>query len=302
MSDTTAPELAHTTPLAETARSVFLDRYTGGTRGLYELDLRIWFSWCQANRLDPLEARRPHLEAFGQWLMSVRGNSPRSAARRLQTLRGFYRLAAADELIDRDPTVMLRLPKWEADPDRIAWLDRFQMGALLRAAEATSPAHHALVALMGMLGLRVSEACQVYIEDYAADELGYRVLRIIGKGGKPATMPVPVPLLRILEAARGDRTSGPLILTRAGNQQTRRGAYDWIKRLCRKADLPDTIHPHSLRHAAVTALVDSGADLWEAQRFARHADPRTTEHYYRRKDSLDKHGAHITARLFASAM
>ncbi|WP_366125323.1 site-specific integrase [uncultured Microbacterium sp.] len=108
MSDITARTRTTHSPTAELARTGFLDRYTGGTRTLYELDLRLFFAWCAEQQLDPLDARRPHLEAFGRHLTIERGNSARSACRRLQTIRSFYRLAVVDELIDRDPTMLMR--------------------------------------------------------------------------------------------------------------------------------------------------------------------------------------------------
>lgn len=301
MSDITARTRTTPSPTAQLARTGFLDRYAGGTRTLYELDLRLFYAWCAEQQLDPLDARRPHLEAFGRHLTGVRGNSPRSACRRLQTIRSFYRLAVVDELIDRDPTMLMRMPRWHVDRSTIAFLNPQQVGQLLRAAESMSPAHHALIALMAMLGLRVSEACAVQIEDLTEDALGYVVLTATRKGGKTSRMPIPVPLLRILRRAMSDRTSGPVILTRAGHQQNRRGAYDWFKRAAARAGLPDDAHPHTLRHAAISALVNAGVPMHEAQEFADHSDIRTTAHYYHRPLTLDQHGAHVTARLFAAA-
>lgn len=301
MSDTTAPVRTQPSPLAELARDGFLDRYTAGTRRLYDLDLRLFFAWCSERGLDPLDARRAHLEAFGRHLTTERGNSPRSACRRMQTIRSFYRLAVADELIDRDPTTLMRMPRWHVDPSTIAFLTTPQVGRLLTAAADMSPAHHALIALMAMLGLRVSEACSVDVDDFEEDALGYVVLTVTRKGGKTARVPVPVPLLRIVRAAAAGRTEGPLIVTRAGRRQNRRGAYDWFKRAAARAGLPADVHPHTLRHAAITALVDAGIPMHEAQEFAGHADIRTTAHYYHRPLTLDQHGAHVTARLFASA-
>ncbi|WP_144795679.1 tyrosine-type recombinase/integrase [Microbacterium paludicola] len=285
---------------AESARRGFLARYSAGTRDLYELDLRIYFQWCTAEQLDPLDVRRADLEAFVEWLMTVRGNGARSACRRFQTVRSYLRLAVADELIDRDPTHMVRLPKWTADREKIAWLTPIQVARLQQVAADTSPAHRALVDLMVVLGLRVSEACGVQLDDLTEDPSGYTLLSVRRKGGKITTEAIPVPLLRVLDAARDGRTTGPLILTRAGNQQTRNGAYDWIKRLCRKVGLPAEIHPHSLRHTAVTTLVDAGLPMHEVQAFARHADIRSTEWYYRRRGTPDQHASHIAARMYAA--
>jgi site-specific recombinase XerD len=172
----------------------FLQRYKEPTRELYASDLFIFITWCRSRNLPVLSVKRIHLEQFSRYLMEERGNSAASTDRRLRTVKGFYKLATADEFITKDPSLMLMMPKSQVDPASIEWLDRFEMAALLKAARETSPHHEALVALMGMMGLRVSEACGVRIEDYAEDEIGYRMLRLVGKGGKPASMPVPVPV------------------------------------------------------------------------------------------------------------
>ncbi|MCC2033052.1 tyrosine-type recombinase/integrase [Microbacterium allomyrinae] len=286
---------------AELARRVFLSHYAGGTLRLYTSDLQLFFGWCAGFGVDPLAVRRSTLEAFVRHLELERHNAARSIARRFQTIRSFYRLAVADELLDRDPTYMVRLPRWSVDRSKIAWLDDRQMGRLLRQAEETSPHYHALVALMAMLGLRVSEACSISIEDFTEDAIGYILVTVTRKGGKVRTMPIPVPLLRILERARDGRTAGPLILTRRGNRQTRNGAYFWIKELCRKAGLPDNVHPHSLRHSYATALVRAGMSIVDTQESMDHADIRTTMHYYHQPMNHDRHGAHVAARVFASA-
>jgi site-specific recombinase XerD len=299
MAESTARTLAHTTTNAEIARTAFLTRHQGATRGLYELDLRLFYDWCASIHLDPLAARRANLEMFAEHLRVDRGNKATSVKRRLQVVRQFYRLAVADELIDRDPTVMLQMRKTQTDPSKIAWLEPHQVVELLRVAKAESPAHHALIALMSMLALRVSEACNVRIEDFGEDADGYRILRVVGKGGRVDDMPVPVPLWRIVQTAMGDRTTGPVVLRRSGQPQSRHGAYSWVKILARKAGLRDDLHPHALRHSSVSAAILGGADLRQARAFARHADLRTTEHYIRTKPAAD--AAHLVARMFGRA-
>lgn len=299
MSDTIAPAVAHNPDRA--AIDGFLTRYRGGTRKLYELDLRIYTDWCTASGVPLLGARRSDIERFREHLERDRGNAARSVRRRLQTIRSFYRLATADELIDRDPTVMLAIPRHTPDPDRILWLDRYQVGAALHVAAAESPAHHALIAVMAMLGLRVSEACSIDVASLRQDAVGQWELSFTGKGGKAAVMTVPLPLLRILQTAIGDRTDGPIILTRAGRRQTRGGAYAWVKIIARKAALPQETHPHSFRHAAVSVAIDGGASPVEAQAFARHASFDTTLGYYRRTRRVDEHPAYLAARAFSTA-
>ena len=105
------------------------------------------------------------------------------------------------------------------------------------------------------------------------------ILHLVGKGTKPATMPLTVPVLRVLEACRGQQTSGPLILRPvSGKPIDRRDAYRMVARIAKAAGIPRHISPHSLRHAAITNALDAGVPLRDAQILARHANPRTTEH------------------------
>jgi integrase/recombinase XerD len=285
----------------ELAANAYLSRYSGATRDMYRTDLRIFFDWCAFNRVVPLEASRMHLEFFSRYLEEERGNRPASVHRRLSTVRGFYRIAVADEWIDRNPSEYLRMPKVRYDETRTLGLDRIELGNLIQTARATSPRDAALVSLMGMLGLRVSETCAVNIEDYSTVERGHRVLFLVGKGDKPATIPVPVPLVRTLDQCADGRTSGPLILRRDGKAMDRRTAYRRVQRLCKLAGIEKPIGPHSLRHSAITAALDAGVPLRDAQVFARHSDPRTTTRYDRGRMNLDRHASYIVAGFLAGA-
>jgi integrase len=138
--------------------------------------------------------------------------------------------------------------------------------------------HGALAQVLGITALRASEAAAVRIEDYADTLRGHRVLHLVGKGNRPATMPVTVPVLRALEACRGRRTTGPLVLRPvSGKPIDRRDVYRMVVRIAKTAGLPRHISPHSLRHAAITNALDAAVPLRDAQILARHADPRTTE-------------------------
>lgn len=285
----------------EIAAAAFLSRYGGPTRKLYTSDLRIYFEWCRIVGINPLEADRAHLEFFARFMEEDRHNMASSASRRLHTLRAFYRIVTADGYMAKDPSVMLRMPAVHFDETAQLGLDRVQLGAMIQTARTMSPAHDALTTLMGMLALRVSEACNVRIEDFQGTERGHRVLHLVGKGNKPATIPLPVPVIRTLERCAGERTTGHLILTACGMPQKRNGAYQWVKQIARRAGLPDGVHPHTLRHAAITAALDAGVPLRDVQVFARHADPRTTNRYDRSRLNLDRHAAYAVASFVAGA-
>lgn len=294
---------ARITSTAELAAAGYLARYSGSTRETYRVSLKVLWDWCGELGIDVLEGmRRPVLELFARHLEEDRGNSPVTVAMRLSIAKGFYAFAEIDGYIDRSPAAHIRMPRVYKDESKTLGLDRMELGALIQTARASHVMDNALITLMGMLGLRVSEACNVKIEDYQTIERGHRVLRIIGKGGKPATIPLPVPVIRALDAAAGDRTSGPLLLRRkSGEPMNRKAAALAVERLCKAAGIAKKISPHSLRHSYVTACLDAGVPLRDVQVAARHSDPRITARYDRARHNHDRHANHTVAAFLAGA-
>ena len=291
------------TTTAELAAAGFLARYSGSTRETYRVTLKILWDWCAGVGVDVLDGmRRPVLELFARYLEEERGNAPVTVAHNLSIVRGFYSFAEIDGYIDRSPAAHIRMPRVYRDESKTLGLDRMELGALIQTARASHVMDNALITLMGMLGLRVSEACGVKIEDYQQIERGHRVLRLIGKGGKPATIPLPVPVIRALDAAAGDRTSGPLLLRRkSGEPMNRKAAALAVTRLCKAAGITKKISPHSLRHSYVTACLDAGVPLRDVQVAARHSDPRITARYDRARHNHDRHANHTVAAFLAGA-
>jgi site-specific recombinase XerD len=293
---------ARFTTTAELAAAGYLARYSGATRETYRVTLKILWNWCNTLGVDVLTIRRPVLELFARYLEEERHNSPATVAHHLSIVRGFYSFAEIDQYIERSPAAHIRMPRVYQDESKTLGLDRMELGALIQTARASSPMDSALIALMGMLGLRVTEACNVKIEDYQDIERGHRVLRMVGKGGKPDTIPLPVPVLRALDAAAGERISGPLLLRRkSGLPVNRKSAALTVQRLCRKAGIKKNVTPHGLRHSYVTACLDAGVPLRDVQIAARHSDPRITARYDRARHNHDRHANHTVAAYLAGA-
>lgn len=285
---------------AQLAAVSYLARYSGQTHVLYTSHLRRWFAWCQTNGLNPLNRiQRAHVELYIRHLGDC-GLMDSSVNTTMHAVRGFFRFAHIDGVIPSDPAVYARLPKIHHDESRTQGLDRLELIRFLQVAQTITVHHGALAYLLGINALRPSEAAAVQIEDYRETLRGHRVLRLVGKGNKPATMPITVPVLRVLEACRGERTTGPLVLRpNSGNPIDRRDAYRMVVRIAKVAKVPRHISPHSLRHAAITNALDAGVPLRDAQILARHADPRTTEHYDRARGNLDRHGVHFLTAYVA---
>jgi integrase len=171
---------------------------------------------------------------------------------------------------------------------------------LTAARESTNTNDFALVAMLGLLGLRIFEATGADIADLG-EEHGHRVLRVIGKGTKVVLVPLPPAVARAIDRAVGTRTAGPILQNTRGVRMDRHAATRRLRRLAEVAGvrLP-RMHPHMLRHTFVTTMLDAGVDLRDVQIAARHADPRTTMRYDRARKNLDRHSNYILAAYMAS--
>ena len=140
----------------------FLAGYSGLTRDAYALDLRQFMDWCTDHGTHLFDARRADIECFGRDL-EAKGRARATVGRRLCTVAGFYRYAVEEELIDHSPAVHVRRPRSRL---RVACdrLDRNEVGALLVAAGLGPAPDHALISLLALNGLRVSEATGANIE------------------------------------------------------------------------------------------------------------------------------------------
>src|SRR6266513_3448440 len=276
----------------------FLAGYTGLTREAYALDLRHYASWCQQHHIRLFQARRADIECFARDL-ETRGRARATITRRLCTIAGFYRYAVEEDLLDHSPAAHVRRPRLDYE-SHAAGLDRNELGSLLVAAGLGTPAEHALISLLALNGLRVSEATGADIEHLGL-ERGHRTLTITRKGGKVVTIPLAPRTARAIDLATGERTEGPVFLAADGRRLDRHGAARIVRRVARRAGIAKPVGPHTLRHAFITAALDAGVPLRDVQEAASHADPRTTMRYDRARVSLDRHATYIVATFLAGA-
>lgn len=279
---------------AQLAAAAFLARYSGRTLEAYRHDLRGFFQWAADSGVGVLDATRPHIELFRAW-MEDRGLAASTIDRRLSTVCGFYRFAHIDGHISSNPAKYVRRPR--VHPSDSKGLDRSELGVFLFTAEQYDRDHAALAVLLGLNGLRVSEACETNVEDLGI-ERGHRTLRIMGKGHKPATIPLVPRAARTIDLAVGERLEGPILRRRDGQRLDRRTAHRWVRSIGTRSGLGH-VHPHMLRSAFIMAALDAGVPLRDVQIAARHADPRTTTIYDRRRQNFDRHAAYVVVAFVA---
>jgi integrase/recombinase XerD len=227
------------------------------------------------------------------------GLAPRSAARRLSTLRQFHRFLFGEGLRADDPTAGLDSPRQGRALPKV--LSEAEVEGLLAAARARPGAEGvrltALLELLYATGLRVSELVELPAAATARDP---RVLIVKGKGGKERMIPLSEPARDALKAhrmaelgksgggagaeAQGTRTARAakwLFPSRgAAGHLTRQRVAQLLKELAVAAGIdPAKVSPHVLRHAFASHLLDHGADLRAVQKMLGHADISTTQIY-----------------------
>ena len=290
----------HSHQVLRLAVAAYLARYKGESRSHTESDLRSYLMWCREHGLDPLEARRPHIELYVRWMQEVRRYAMSTISRRVSVLVGFYRTCVIDGVLEHSPAEYVRRPHVPAESPTLG-LSHLQFEALLSAArESPNDNDFALVAMLGLLGLRIFEATGTNIEELS-EAHGHRVLRVHGKGDKLALVPLPPAVGRAIDRASGDRQSGPVLRSATGSRMSRHCATRRLRALACDTGLQlARMHPHMLRHTYVTTMLDAGVDLRDVQIAARHADPRTTMRYDRARKNLDRHPNYILAAFMAS--
>lgn len=213
------------------------------------------------------------------------GLNPRSRARHLVTLRGFYKFLVREKFITSDPTRVIDLPKSGFYLPYVLTQD--EVKSLLSVPDVSKPAglrDSAMIELLYAAGLRVSELVGLKLFDVNMDAC---FVRVFGKGSKERIVPIGTYAKeRVNEYIN---TARPLLLKknmsnflfagRGGKPLTRQGFWKIIKRYSILAKITKKITPHTLRHSFATHLLEGGADLRSVQLMLGHVDISTTQIY-----------------------
>jgi len=230
----------------------------------------------QAGREDLLKLMRK---------MRLAGRSPRSVARWVVAVRGFFIYMIAQGQINEDPTAHIDAPKaWKTLPKV---LDGSDVDALMAAPDRSHPRglrDAAMLELLYATGLRVSELLRLRLGDIHLDA-GY--LRCWGKGSKERVVPLgsqaDAAVQRYLADGRPGLLRGPrsefLFVNRQGGALSRQGFWKRVKHYGIQAGIAQSLSPHVLRHSFATHLLENGADLRAVQLMLGHADISTTQIY-----------------------
>ncbi len=260
-------------------------RLAGHTLESYARDLAALarFAAGREAKVDTLD--RGALEAFVRQQMTA-GLAPRSVARSVAAVRGYYRFLMLHQHLEQNPAEDLRPPRaWPALP---TFLSIEEVDALIATPDVSTPRglrDRAMIELLYATGMRVSELISVRAVDLHLDE---QYLTCIGKGDKERLIPIgeqAADWVRRYQREgrqhflRGGRPSARLFLNARGGGLSRVGFWKILKGHGAAARLPRSLSPHVLRHSFATHLLERGADLRAIQMMLGHADLSTTQIY-----------------------
>ncbi len=223
--------------------------------------------------------------------LSEQSYSPATMARKIATLRSFYKWANKRTLIDINPMTMIRTPRQSKRLPKAITVEQIEQ--LLSAPDdrdVLGARDRAMLETLYSTGIRVSELVDLNIEDL---EESSEALRVRGKGKKERMVPLGSHALAAIRhyksilsgddrysgAWNGDRANRPLFVNKHGGRLSSRSVRRKLDKYLRQVGLDPTISPHTLRHSFATHLLDNGADLRSVQELLGHQSLSTTQTY-----------------------
>jgi integrase/recombinase XerD len=258
------------------------------TISAYQSDLAQYSEFLQKRKRALREARRQDVRDFLNSLLS-NGVDGRSVARKLSTLRHFYKYLLLDRHIEADPTLNIDSPKrWKVLPKSLA---KDEVESILQGpprakddplSQALAVRDRAILEVFYAGAVRVSEIINVKLEDLKLD-MGYILVR--GKGDKERIVPLGRAAQEVVQLYLRDarpvlaagKSSPTLFIARGAKRITRQRVWQLVN--AASAQSGRHASPHMLRHSCATHMVENGADLRTVQTILGHADISTTQVY-----------------------
>jgi integrase/recombinase XerD len=253
----------------------------------YGRDLDRFAKWCELVRLS--DHTTPTLKDLGRYVAFLHDEelAAPSIARHLVALKMFYRFLRLEERADAAAVDLLGSPKlWERIPQV---LPPTAVEELLKAPEAGDRFYlrdRALLETLYATGCRASEVVGLRLADVYLDA-GF--CRCFGKGSKQRVVPLGRPAVAAIRSYLAERPASGgreppesreyVFVSKSGRSLTRILLWSLVKKYCKRAGLPHTVSPHTLRHSFATHMLAGGADLRTVQELLGHASIRTTQHY-----------------------
>lgn len=259
----------------------FLDaqlRLSPNSLRAYDGDLRHFHEWCSRSDISNPSAVTPTLLRRYVAFLTTSGFARRTIGRRVSAVRRYFAWAVLTDRCQVDPTLRIRTPSPERRLPRVP--SSHEVVDTLTNSEAVTVRDQAVLELLYGAGLRVGELCSADFEDI---DLGARSITVTGKGSKTRRVPLGDHAIAAVQAYLAERcaltehrvTRGDALFV--NTRGTRLGDRD-VRRIVQRSFGPG-VHPHTLRHAYATHLLEGGADVRSVQELLGHSNLATTQIY-----------------------
>lgn len=249
----------------------------------YCIDIRSYLDWAARSGLDPLQVEYRRFRRYLVELNSA-GYTPKTSSRRLSAIRTFFKYLNVQGVTQLNPAAATSSPKLGRDlPRKTSDSDISRLLAVCED-DALGLRDQAFLELLYASGARIAELARLVLADVDFSDAS---IRLFGKGSKERIVPLyPVALeavSRYIEQGRpallGDARSDALFISTRGNAMSADSLRRVFKQRAAQAGLDPSLHPHDMRHAFATDLVEGGADLRSVQEMLGHASLSTTQVY-----------------------
>lgn len=264
--------------------------YSPRTLESYASDLAEFSAYLTRGSRERIDVAQIDHIGIREFLASLyaKGNSKSSAARKLATLKSFFRFLHREGRIESNPARMVKSPRLPQKNPRALALK--QIESILQQPDLSSAKglrDRAMLELLYASGLRVSELVAIDLRDISFSQ---RMIRVEGKGRRERMTPYGesaaraldgylAARLRILRSKGGEADDQALFLNLRGGRLSVRSVQRMLSEYVRKGALALNVHPHQLRHSFATHLLSNGADLRSVQELLGHKSLSTTQRY-----------------------
>ena len=259
--------------------------FSSNTLDAYHKDLGKLQKYVSSEHIDLLDVTPDHLHHFIAGLHDV-GIHPRSQARILSGIRSFYHFLLLEDYIQSDPTELIENPRIGRHlPDVLTVQEIDAIINTIDLSKAEGQRDRAILEVLYSCGLRVSELCNLRMNDLYLNE-GF--IRVIGKGNKQRLIPISARAIDELEYYFEQRTTivpkhnhedYVFLSFRRGTKLSRIMIFHIVKVQVDVAGINKTVSPHTFRHSFATHLLEGGANLRAIQTMLGHESITTTEIY-----------------------
>lgn len=257
------------------------------TRESYKNDLNVYKTFLEKNKVkDVASIKEDNIKEFLKMRSSIETTS--TIAHNLTVIKNFHAYLFRQKIIDKDVSLFIERPKLRKSLPKTLSVEDVDILLDISLNTPFDYRNKAMLELMYGCGLRVSEICDLKVNDL---DMTNCLVRILGKGNKERDIPIGEYAIYYIKLYLEQRdcllkkkSSDKLFLNNHGSGMTRQGFFKNLKKLLKEKGLNQNVSPHTLRHSFATHLVNRGADLRSIQEMLGHADISTTKIYTRVSD------------------